>query len=62
MIDYFYAFKDRLETLYGTENKDKLVNLLISISILLSIKFDKTKYEPYMKIKKNVERIRKYRK
>ena len=55
MIDYFYLFKEKLENQYGKKNEEKMIELLSKISILLSIKFNKDKYEEISKIKGKVE-------
>lgn len=55
IIDYFYLFKEKLENQYGKKNEEKMIELLSKISILLSIKFNKDKYEEISKIKGKVE-------
>ena len=55
IIDYFYMFKENLENQYGKKNQEKIVELLSKISILLSIKFDKDKYEKILKIKDKID-------
>ncbi len=52
LIDYFELFKYELEDRYGEENKDKIIDLISQISILLNIKFDNIKNEILMKINK----------
>lgn len=55
IIDYFYLFKEKLENQYGKKNEEKMIELLSKISILLSIKFNKDKYEEISEIKEKVE-------
>lgn len=55
IIDYFDQFKEKLENAYGRENKNKLIDIISKISILLSIKFDNTKKIKIIKIKEKLE-------
>ena len=55
IIDYFYLFKEELESRYGKKNKEKIIELLSKISILLSIKYNKEKYENIIETKKKIE-------
>lgn len=55
IIDYFDLFKERLEEKYGKTNKNKIIDILSKISILLEIKFNESKKEEIIKIKENVE-------
>ena len=55
IIDYFYLFKEKLENQYGKKKQEKMIELLSKISILLSIKFNKDKFEEILEIKENIE-------
>lgn len=55
IIDYFELFKDELEDKYGKENKNKFIDILLKISILLSIKFNSIEKENLIKIKEEIE-------
>ena len=55
IIDYFYLFKERLESKYGNKNEANIVELLSKISILLSLKFNSNKYEEISELKENIE-------
>lgn len=55
IIDYFELFKEKLENKYGKENKNKFIDILSKISILLSIKFDSIEKEDLIKIKEEIE-------
>ena len=55
IIDYYDLFCENLESIYGKENKDKLIDLLSKISILLSIKFNTLKKEELLKTKEKIE-------
>lgn len=55
IIDYFELFKEELENRYGKENKNKVIDAISKISILLSIKFDDTKRKKIVEIKEKVE-------
>lgn len=55
IIDYFYLFKERLESKYGKKNEANIVELLSKISILLSLKFNSNKYEEISELKENIE-------
>ena len=55
IIDYFESFEERLEEKYGIKKKDKCINLLSKISILLNIKFNKDRNDELLSIKENVE-------
>lgn len=55
MIDYFYEFKEILEDKYGEENAKNIVKLLEKISVLLSAKFDKEKYNTIIEAKEDTE-------
>ena len=55
IIDYFYLFKEKLEENCGKENKNKIIDILTKISILLEIKFIENKEQEIRKIKKEVE-------
>lgn len=55
IIDYFELFKEELENKYGKENKNKFVDILSKISILLSIKFNSIEKENLIKIKDEIE-------
>lgn len=55
IIDYFEQFKEELENRYGKENKNKLIDIISKISILLSIKFDNTINREIIKIKEELE-------
>lgn len=41
IIDYFELFAEKLENNYGKENKNKLIEIISNISILLYLKFNK---------------------
>lgn len=55
IIDYMEIFKNRLEEKYGKQNEKEIVELIIKLSILLDIKFDKSSKEKILIIKKEVE-------
>ena len=55
IMDYMQMFKEKLESFYGEELKDELVDLLNEISIYLEIKFDKKTKEKLLKQKESVE-------
>ena len=55
IIDYFEKFKEELTEKYGKENKNKFIDALSKISILLSAKFDNTEKENLMEIKEKIE-------
>ena len=40
LVDYFELFQSKLETLYGKEIKDEILNNLIQLSIMINIKYD----------------------
>lgn len=56
MIDYFEEFKEELENRYGKERKDKVVDLISEISILLNIKFNDAKNEELECIKDDIKK------
>lgn len=55
IIDYFELFKEKLENKYGEENKNKFIDILSEISILLSIKFNSIEKEDLIRIKEEIE-------
>ena len=55
IIDYFDLFKEILEEKYGKENKNKFIDILSKISILLSMKFDSIEKEKLFKVKYEIE-------
>lgn len=55
IIDYFELFKEELENKYGKENKNKFIDILSKISILLSIKFNSVEKENLMRKKEEIE-------
>lgn len=55
IIDYYEMFQDNLEKKYGKDNKNRIIDLISKISILLSCKFDKEKSEELQKTKENIE-------
>ena len=55
IIDYFELFKEELENRYGKEYKNKLIDTISKISILLSVKFNDNKSEELIKIKEELE-------
>ena len=55
IIDYFYLFKEEVESQYGKENMTKLIDILAKISILLSIKFNSKEKEEILGIKDKVD-------
>lgn len=54
LIDYFDAFKIKLEELYGKKNKEEIIDFVSKISILLMMKYDKDKI---LKVQKNKNEI-----
>ena len=56
IIDYFEIFKEELENRYGKENKNKFIDILSKISILLSIKFNSIEKEKLIKEKEEIEK------
>ena len=55
IIDYFEKFKEELKEKYGKENKNKFIDILSKISILLSARFDGEKKDCLMEIKEKIE-------
>lgn len=55
IIDYFDLFKEKIEEQYGKENKNKITELIIKISILLQLKFQEQKDEQLLELKEKVE-------
>lgn len=55
IIDYMELFQNKLEDLYGKENKDTLVENLRIISILLDIKYDSKIKKKMLETKEKVE-------
>lgn len=55
IIDYFEQFKEKLENRYGKENKNKVIDTISKISILLSIKFNNIRNREIINIKKELE-------
>ena len=56
IIDYYYVFKEKLESQYGKKLKDKLVQEIEFLSILLEVKFDQEKEEVFKKNKEELEK------
>lgn len=56
IIDYFDLFKEELENRYGRDIKNKIIDLISKLSILLSIKFDDKKSEELEEIKEDVKK------
>ena len=56
IIDYFDLFKEQLEEKYGKENKNRFIDILSKISILLSIKFNNIEKENLIIIKQEIEK------
>ena len=56
IMDYMKMFEDKLQELYGNENKNELIENLKIISILLDAKFDKNRKEEILKIKEEIEK------
>lgn len=55
IIDFFDLFKEELEEKYGRENKNKFIDVLCKISVLLSIKYNRNKKEDFIKVKNEIE-------
>ncbi|MBQ2938320.1 MAG: hypothetical protein IJE05_05555 [Clostridia bacterium] len=55
IIDYFDLFQEKLEEKYGKANKNKIIDIISKISILLEVKFNDTKIQEINKIKEEVE-------
>ena len=55
IIDYFDLFKEKIENQYGKENKEKLIDIIEKISILLNVKFNKDNYKKFNEMKEEVE-------
>ena len=55
IIDYFEEFKEILENKYGKVNKNKVIDIISKISVLLTIKFNNTKKEEIKKVKEEIE-------
>lgn len=55
IIDYFELFKEKIENEYGKQNKDKIIDIISKISILLSIKFNTNKKEEIIRQKEKIE-------
>lgn len=55
IIDYYDLLKDKLETLYGNESADSIIDNINKLSILLHVKFNKEKKEKFLKMKDYVE-------
>ncbi len=55
IIDYYDLFMEKLENNYGKANKNKIIDLLAEISILLSLKFNNDKIDELKKIKIDIE-------
>ena len=56
IIDYYEEFTEELKDKYGKENAERIIDILIKISILLEMKFDPKKLEGYQKDKKLIDR------
>ena len=56
IIDYFELFQNKLEELYGKENKEQLIENLKRISILLDIKYDSKIKKKMLQTKEKVEK------
>lgn len=56
IIDYFDLFQEKLEEKYGKTNKNKIIDIITKISILLEIKFNENKKQEMIKIKKEIEK------
>ena len=55
IIDYFDLFKEKLENKYGKENKNKFIDILAKISILLSMKFSSIEKESLITTKEEIK-------
>ena len=55
IIDYYDLFQEKLQNDYSKDIKEKIVNTLDEISILLEIKFNSIKEVEYTKIKEELE-------
>ena len=56
IIDYYEEFTENLKDKYGKENAEKIIDVLIKISILLEMKFEPEKLEIYQKDKKLIDK------
>ena len=55
IIDYFESFKNRLEEQYGDEAKDKLIDRINKISVLLAVRYNSRLKDALQKEKEEVE-------
>lgn len=55
IIDYMELFIDKLNTIYGKENQEKLIKLINNLSILLAIKFNEEQKQDILKVKQDVD-------
>ena len=56
IMDYMQIFEEKLEKLYGKEEKEELIELLKKISVYLEIKFDKKTKEKMLRQKEIVKK------
>lgn len=56
IIDYYKLFNEELENKYGKENKNKIIDTIAKISILLYVKFNKEKKDEIIKQKEEIEK------
>lgn len=59
IIDYFELFKEELENRYGKENKNKIIDIISKISILLNLKFSNKNNEIFKEKEKTEEELKK---
>lgn len=55
IIDYYNIFEEKLENKYGKENKNKIIEIISNISILLYFKYNNHIRESLLKQKKEIE-------
>jgi len=56
IIDYFDAFKEKLENKYNKENAEKVIDIVSKISVLLTLKFETTKVDEISSKKRDIEK------
>ena len=55
VIDYFEMFRNKMEELYGIENKNTIIENISMLSFLLDVKYDKKVKEKMIKLKEKTE-------